>query len=71
MWPEKLPQSVLDDWRRQAEVRVFRALSDRLGDRFEVFYSSPWLGTDRFGNEVDGNAISSLRTSNGASWRLR
>ncbi len=54
MWPERLPRSVLEDWRRQAEVRVFRALRDRLGNRFEVFYSSPWLGTDRFGNEIDG-----------------
>ena len=54
LWPRKLPRSVLDDPRRRAEVRVYDRLADVLDDSFHVFYSSPWLGTDRLGNEKDG-----------------
>lgn len=54
LWPKKLPRSVLDDPRRRAEVRVYDRLALVLDDNFHVFYSSPWLGTDRFGNEKDG-----------------
>jgi hypothetical protein len=54
LWPRKLPRSVLDDPRRMAEIRVFNRLAEVLDDDFHVFYSSPWLGTDRLGNEKDG-----------------
>ncbi len=54
LWPRKLPRSVLDDPRRRAEVRVYNRLAEVLDDTFHVFYSSPWLGTDRLGNEKDG-----------------
>lgn len=54
LWPRKLPRSVLDDPRRWAEVRVYNRLAEVLDDTFHVFYSSPWLGTDRLGNEKDG-----------------
>lgn len=54
LWPRKLPRSVLDDSRRRAEVRVYNRLAEVLDDSFHVFYSSPWLGTDRLGNEKDG-----------------
>jgi len=54
LWPKKLPRSVLDDPRRKAEVRVYDRLAKVLDDSFHVFYSSPWLGTDRLGNEKDG-----------------
>lgn len=54
LWPKKLPRSVLDDSRRKAEVRVYDRLAEVLDDSFHVFYSSPWLGTDRHGNEKDG-----------------
>lgn len=54
LWPRKLPRSVLDDPRRKAEVRVYDRLAEVLDDSFHVFYSSPWLGTDRLGNEKDG-----------------
>ncbi|RMH03812.1 MAG: hypothetical protein D6704_12110 [Nitrospirae bacterium] len=54
LWPPKLPRSVLDDPRRRAEVRVYNQLAEVLDDSFHVFYSSPWLGTDRLGNEKDG-----------------
>ncbi|EXL01683.1 hypothetical protein BG46_14025 [Brucella anthropi] len=54
LWPRKLPRSILDDPRRRAEVRVYDRLAEVLDDSFYVFYSSPWLGTDRLGNEKDG-----------------
>ncbi|MGX1306983.1 hypothetical protein AB7M35_001703 [Amorphus suaedae] len=54
LWPRKLPRSILDDPRRKAEVRVYDRLAEVLDDSFHVFYSSPWLGTDRLGNEKDG-----------------
>ncbi len=54
LWPRNLPRSVLEDSRRRAEVRTYDRLSEALGDRFHVFYSSPWMGIDRFGNEQDG-----------------
>ncbi|MCZ8195510.1 MAG: NERD domain-containing protein [Aquidulcibacter sp.] len=54
LWPRKLPRSVLDDPRRRAEVRVYERLAEALDDTFHVFYSSPWLGTDKLGNEKDG-----------------
>lgn len=54
MYPATLPREILDDWRKKAEVRVYRRLADTLDDQYEVFYSSPWLGTDRFGAETDG-----------------
>ncbi|WP_105103352.1 NERD domain-containing protein [Microbulbifer pacificus] len=54
LWPRKLPRSVLEDRRRRAEVRVYNRLAEVLDDSFQVFYSSPWLGTDRLGNEKDG-----------------
>lgn len=53
-WPRRLPQSVLSDPRRRAEVRVYDRLNEVLDDSFQVFYSSPWLGIDRLGNEKDG-----------------
>ena len=54
LWPGKLPRSVRDDPRRRAEVRVYDRIAEVLDDSFHVFYSSPWLGTDRLGNEKDG-----------------
>lgn len=54
LWPRKLPRSILDDPRRRAEVRVYNKLAEILDDTFHVFYSSPWLGTDKLGNEKDG-----------------
>lgn len=54
LWPRQLPRSIRDDPRRSAEVRVYDRLAEVLDDSFHVFYSSPWLGTDRLGNEKDG-----------------
>lgn len=54
IWPRRLPAQILSDSRKEAEVQVYDRLARGLSDDFHVFYSSPWLGTDRFGNEIDG-----------------
>lgn len=54
MWPERLPLEVRNTPFRKAEISVFDALEGVLEDDFVVFYSRPWLGEDRFGNERDG-----------------
>ena len=54
IWPRQLPDSVRKDRRRRAEVKVYDGLASKLPDEFHVFYSSPWLSIDRFGNEKDG-----------------
>ena len=54
VWPRELPLEVRNSPVRKAEITVFDALSGALEDDFVVFYSRPWLGEDRFGNERDG-----------------
>lgn len=54
MWPSVLPQAVLSDRYRAAEIKVFRCLRDALGPDWTVFYSRPWLGVTRTGGERDG-----------------
>ncbi|MFC1579157.1 NERD domain-containing protein [Pseudomonadota bacterium] len=56
MFPSKLPAEVLEDRKRSSEVRVYNALKEQLDDQYHVFYSSPWLGTQPDGSEVDGEA---------------
>ena len=54
MWPAVLPQAVLADRYRSAEVKVWRHLREALGPDWTVFYSRPWLGVTRTGGERDG-----------------
>ena len=54
IWPRQLPDSVRTDPRCRAEVKVYDRLACQLPDEYHVFYSSPWLAIDRFGNERDG-----------------
>ena len=54
IWPRQLPIASRNDPRRRAEVKVYDRLASELSDEFHVFYSSPWLTVDRFGNERDG-----------------
>lgn len=54
LWPRAIPRSILEDSRRGAEVRVFNQLAKALDDSFSVFYTRPWVGLDRLGNEIDG-----------------
>ena len=54
IWPRQLPKRIRSDRRRRAEVKVYDRVASDLADEYHVFYSSPWLAIDRFGNEKDG-----------------
>jgi hypothetical protein len=54
MWPRSLPREVLENPLRSAEIKVFNALAQCLGDEFTVYYSRPWLGVTPTGGEKDG-----------------
>lgn len=54
IWPRQLPAAVRNDPRRAAETRVYDALAARLGPKWSVFYSRPWLGETPTGAEIDG-----------------
>jgi len=54
MWPRELPDDVTSDILRSTECRVYRQLNHVLEDHFVVFYSRPWLGLTRLGEEIDG-----------------
>ncbi len=56
MWPSPLPPAVREDRYRRAEVVVYDRLAASLGDDWTVFYSRPWLGVTRTGEELDGEA---------------
>lgn len=56
MWPQRLPREVLDNSFRKAEVAVYNRLGACLDHQWVVFYSRPWLGLTRYGEEVDGEA---------------
>lgn len=54
LWPRYIPAEISDDPFRTAELKVYRKLEEILSDQYTVFYSSPWLGIDPQGREVDG-----------------
>ena len=54
MWPKRVPSHIRNHPLRRAEVLTYDKLANVLDDNFHVFYSSPWLGMDRYGNERDG-----------------
>lgn len=54
MWPRGLPEYISTEPLRAAECKVYRRLQSVLEDPFVVFYSRPWLGLTRFGEEIDG-----------------
>lgn len=54
MWPRAIPSEIRANPLRRAECRVFDRLEEELSDEYEVFYSRPWLGLDRLGEEIDG-----------------
>ncbi|MFC6519802.1 NERD domain-containing protein [Undibacterium arcticum] len=56
MWPLVLPDWVLADGRRNAEIAVFRRLDEALDSSWNVFYSRPWWGISPKGGELDGEA---------------
>ena len=56
MYPRQLPDRVLSDTRRRAEVAVFDALRDQLPGAYHVFYSRAWAVRGRDGRSTDGEA---------------
>lgn len=56
MFPDPLPEWVTSNHRRNAEIRVYRALREQLEAPWHVFYSRPWIGLERDGREKDGEA---------------
>lgn len=54
MWPADIPADIRENILRSAEIRVFEKFRQELDDSFIVFYSRPWLGLTRYGEEVDG-----------------
>ena len=55
LFPEHLPQSILDDPLRNAESRVYKHLK-QLNDKFIVYYSVPWQSQLSSIGIVDGEA---------------
>ena len=56
MWPQVLPQWIVNQPQRSAEVKVFKKLNDELDDSWSVFYSRPWWGVNPRGGDKDGEA---------------
>lgn len=56
IYPSTLPEYVLKNPLRSAEIRVYKELAKQLDEHFHVFYSSPWIGTMPDGMEIDGEA---------------
>lgn len=54
MWPQKLPFEIIRNPLRSSECRVFNKLEAELGSEYTVFYSRPWHGLTRLGEEIDG-----------------
>jgi len=55
MYPERLPQAVLDDPRRAAEVKTYEVMR-RLPGAYHVFYGTAWLGRRGAQGAADGEA---------------
>ena len=56
MYPTPLPDAVVKDGGRDAERRVYEALSSHLGPSHSVFYSVAWLSKSRGAAARDGEA---------------
>src|SRR5210317_1228959 len=56
MYPAQIPSYVRNNPLRAAECKTYDAFENQLDDSFHVFYSSPWIGTSRTGEEIDGEA---------------
>lgn len=54
--PLAMPNWVLQDERRSAEIKVFEKCQSELPNDWHVFYSRPWWGLNERGGEKDGEA---------------
>jgi hypothetical protein len=55
MWPKTLPNWVTSDFRRSAEISVYKKL-EKMEGSWSIFYSRPWWGITERGGERDGEA---------------
>lgn len=56
MYPRSIPDHILRDKNRSAEIRVYELLREQLPDRFACYYSRPWHRFTPDGAEQDGEA---------------
>lgn len=56
MYPTELPEYVLNDPYRAAEIDVYGRLKADLPDEYVCYYSRPWLGLTPAGEEKEGEA---------------
>lgn len=55
IFPERLPESIRQDPKRNAERRVYNSLK-KLGNKFTVYYSVAWQSRRRYSGIYDGEA---------------
>ena len=55
-YPSQMPNWILKDERRAAEIKVFHKLQSILTEDWTIFYSRPWWGLNSTGGEKDGEA---------------
>jgi hypothetical protein len=56
MYPRIIPEVVLKDKNRSAEIRIYDLLREQLPDTFACYYSRPWHRFTPHGAEQDGEA---------------
>jgi hypothetical protein len=56
MYPNSLPDQLIREPKRSAEVQIYEALRDRLPAKFHVFYSFCWVSKRPDGRALDGEA---------------
>lgn len=56
MYPTRIPEHIIRDKSRSAEIRIYDLLSQQLSDKFVCYYSRPWHRFTPDGQEKDGEA---------------
>jgi hypothetical protein len=56
MYPSRIPDYVLRDPYRAAEIDIYNRLSEQLPADYVCYYSRPWMGLSPDGEEKDGEA---------------
>lgn len=56
MYPRSIPEPILKDKNRSAEIRIYELLREQLPESFACYYSRPWHRFTPEGAEQDGEA---------------
>lgn len=56
MYPSRIPDYILRDPYRKAEIDIYNLFSEQLSSDYVCYYSRPWLGLMPDGSEKDGEA---------------